>query len=170
MLKMFDLPKARLSCPRKLIPFFISVRVFFHGHWRLTGGQRKGRDHILFQSNISTRSQTFRHLFATLHVRWLSHIFSSNDCFYQTVTRWVLPPYRITISLIDDVILFFVCLLDDLILGFCYIDSITLAWQANRLTKRASQVFTNLLLMLVFLWIIFCSILWVLIFPHSIFR
>ena len=162
--------------------------VFFHRHWPLTGRQRKAGDHLLFHSTTSarsqtfrhlfvlfrtttsTRSQTFRHLFATLHVRWLSHIFSSNDCFYQTVTRWVLPPYRITISLIDDVILFFVCLLDDLILGFCYIDSITLAWQANRLTKRASQVFTNLLLMLVFLWIIFCSILWVLIFPHSIFR
>ena len=58
--------------------FFFSIRVFFHGHWRLTGQQGKGGDHILFHSTISTRSQTFRHLFATLHVRWLSHIFNRN--------------------------------------------------------------------------------------------
>ena len=31
-----------------------------------------------------------------------------------------LPPYRITIWLIDDVKFVLVCLLDDLILGFCY--------------------------------------------------
>ena len=37
---------------------------------------------------------------------------------YQTATRWDLPPYRITIWLIDDVMLIFVCLLVDLILGF----------------------------------------------------
>ena len=40
------------------------------------------------------------HLFATLHVRWLSHIFNRITCIYQTATRWDLPPYRITI-LID---------------------------------------------------------------------
>ena len=32
----------------------------------------------------------------------------------------ILPPYRITIWLIDDVKFVLVCLLDDLILGFCY--------------------------------------------------
>ena len=39
---------------------------------------------------------------------------------YQTATRWDLPPYRINIWLIDGVKLVFVCLLDDLMLGFCY--------------------------------------------------
>ena len=29
----------------------------------------EGGDHLLFHSTISTRSRTFRHLFATLHVR-----------------------------------------------------------------------------------------------------
>ena len=29
-------------------------------------------------------------LFATLHVRWLSHIFNRITCIYQTATRWVL--------------------------------------------------------------------------------
>ena len=106
----------RLHC----IFFFFSIRIFFHGHWRLTGQQGKGGDHLLFHSTTSTRSRTFRHLFATLHVRWLSHIFNRNACIYQTATRWDLPPYRITIWLIDDVMLIFFCLLVDLIQGFCY--------------------------------------------------
>ena len=78
-----------------------STRVFFHRHWRFTGQQGKGEDHRLFHSSTSTHSRTFRHLFATLHVRWLSRIFNRNACVYQTATRWDLPPYRITIWLID---------------------------------------------------------------------
>ena len=41
-----------------------------------------------------------------------------NVCIYQTATRLNLPPYRITIWLINDVILTFVYLLVELILGF----------------------------------------------------
>ena len=41
---------------------------------------------ILFHSTTSTHSRTFRHLFATLQVRWLSHIFNRNACIYQTAT------------------------------------------------------------------------------------
>ena len=67
--------------------FFLSA-FFFHAHWRLTGQQRKGGDHFLFHFTTSTRSRTFRHLFATLHVRWLSHIFNCNARIYQTATRW----------------------------------------------------------------------------------
>ena len=37
---------------------------------------------------------------------------------YQAAIRWHLPPYRITICLIDDVILISVCLHVELILGF----------------------------------------------------
>ena len=85
--------------------FFFSIRVFFHGHWQLTGQQGKGGDHLLFHSTTSIPSQTFRHLFATLQVRWLSHIFNHNTCIYQTATWWDLPPYQITIWLIDDVML-----------------------------------------------------------------
>ena len=81
---------------------FFSIRVFFHEHWRLTGQWGKGGDHLLFHFTTSTRSQTFRHLFATLHVRWLSHVFNRPACIYQAATRWHLPPYRITIWLIDD--------------------------------------------------------------------
>ena len=80
---------------------FFFYRVFFHGHWRLTGQQWKGRDLLLFHSTTSTRLETFRHLFATLHVRWLKRSFNRNACIYQTATRWDVPPYRITIWLID---------------------------------------------------------------------
>ena len=86
---------------------FFSIRVFFHGHWWLTGQQGKGEGHLLFRSTTSTPSRTFRHLFATLHVRWLSHNFSRTTCIYQTATRWDLPPYWITIWLIDNVTLSF---------------------------------------------------------------
>ena len=135
--------------------FFFSIRVFFHGHWQFTGQQGKGGDHLLFHSTTSTRSRTFRHLFITLHLRLLSHIFNRNACIYQNATRRDLPPYRISIWLIDDVMLIFVCLLVDLTLGF-----VTAIWheksvgielastnilfsQANRLTKYASHKPTN---------------------------
>ena len=85
-----------------ILPLFFSIRVFFHGHWRLTGQQGKGEDHLLFHSTTSTRSRTFRHLVATLHMSWLSYIFNRTTCIYQTATRWNLPPYRITVWLIDD--------------------------------------------------------------------
>ena len=82
---------------------FFSIRVFFgslHRHWRFTGQQRRGEGHLLFHSTTSTYSQTFRHLFATLHVRWLSRIFNRNDCVYQTASQWDLQPYWVTIWLI----------------------------------------------------------------------
>ena len=110
--------------------FFFSIRVFFHRHWQLTGQQGKGVDYLSFHSTTFTRSRTFRHLFATLHVRWLSHIFNRNACIYQTATRWDLPPYRITISLID-VILIFVYLLVELILGF-----VTAIWHEKRVDSN----------------------------------
>ena len=98
--------------------FFFSIRVFFYRHWRLTGQQGKAGDHLLFHSTTSNRSRIFRHLFATLHVRRLSHIFNRIACIYHTSIRWDLPPYWIIIWLIDDVTLsFFVCLRDDWVLA-----------------------------------------------------
>ena len=69
-----------------------------------------------YHNHFHARSRTFRYLFSTLHVRWLSHIFNRTTCIYQTATWRDLPPYWITIWLIDDVKL--VCLRDDLILAF----------------------------------------------------
>ena len=89
------------------IRFFFSIRVFFHNPRWFTGQQVKGLNHFLFYCATSTRLRTFRHLFATLHVRWLSRIFNRTACIYQIATRWDLPPYWITIWLIGDAMLFF---------------------------------------------------------------
>ena len=124
---------------------FFSIRASFNGHWRLTGQQRKGRDKFLLHSITSTRSRTFKYLFPFLLVRWLSHIFNRIGCIYQTAIRWDLPPYRITIWLIDDIMLIFVCLLGDLVLGFCYSNltretgGLEIASTTNQLTKCASH-------------------------------
>ena len=110
----------------------------------------EGRDHLLFHSTTSTHSQRFRHLFATLHMRLLSHIFNRSACIYQTAARWDLPPFRITIWLTDDVMLIFVCLALDLI-RFCYsyftweiggpelASAIIFVLQTNRITRCASH-------------------------------
>ena len=52
---------------------------------------------FFYQGFLSRTLKTHRaaeegrgHLFATLHVRWLSHIFNRITCIYQTATRWVL--------------------------------------------------------------------------------
>ena len=58
----------------------------------------RGRKGTIF---YSSRPRTLRHLFAFLHVRWLSRIFNRNACVYQIATRWDLPPYRITIWVLD---------------------------------------------------------------------
>ena len=116
------------------IYFFLSW-FSFADKWQLTGQQGKGGDHLLFHSTTSTRSRIFRHLFATLHVRWLSHIFNRTACIYQAATRWDLPPYRITIWLIDDVILIFVCLYVELILGF-----VTAIWHEKSVDSNSHRL------------------------------
>ena len=111
----------------------------------------EGRGPSLFLSSTSTRSHSFIHLFATLHVRWLSCIFNRNVCIYKTITRWDLPYLWITIWEIVVGMIIPVCLLDDLILGFPLqqltwetvrfelTSTITLVLQANRLSKCTSQ-------------------------------
>ena len=80
---------------------FFFYHGFLHRHRRFTGQQGKGGGHLLFHSTTSTRSRTLRHLFVTLHVRWLSRIFNHNACVFQTVTWWDLPPYRIPNWVVD---------------------------------------------------------------------
>ena len=60
---------------------------------KTTGEGRKPIFIPLYSSTTSTRSWTFRYLFAALHVRWLSHIFNRTVIIYQTTTRWDLPGY-----------------------------------------------------------------------------
>ena len=119
----------------RAVLFLFSIRVFFHGHWQLTEQQGKGGDHLLFHSTNSTCSRTCRYLFVIFYVRWLSHIFNHNAFIYQTATQWDLPPYRITIWLIDDVILIFVCLHVELILGF-----VTAIWHEKPVDSNSHRL------------------------------
>ena len=61
----------------------------------------KGGDHLLFHSSTSICSGIFKHLFAILHLRWLSCVLNRNACVYQTATRRDLILYRISITLND---------------------------------------------------------------------
>ena len=63
-----------------VLAIFFSIGVFFHGHWRLAGQQGKGSDYFLFCSTTSNCSRTFRHLFVTLQVRWLSVTLVAPSC------------------------------------------------------------------------------------------
>ena len=76
-------------------------------------------------------------------MRWLSHISNRIACIYQTTTQWDLPPYWITIWLIDDAMLIFFCLLDDLILGFCYSN---LTWETDGFELASLQIRTSITL------------------------
>ena len=83
------------------------IFLFFPSGFSFTGTDdsqdSRGREGtiFLFHSTTSTHLRTLRHLFATLHVKWLSRIFNRNACVYQTAAQWDLPPYRIAIWLID---------------------------------------------------------------------
>ena len=98
-----------------------SERLFFLSKFSFTDTDNsqdsRGREGTIFFSTEPLPPAP-KHLFTTLHVRWLSHIFNRTACICQTATQWDLLPYRITIWVIDDVMLIFVCLLVDLILGF----------------------------------------------------
>ena len=50
-------------CLVRNVKMIFSIRVFFHGHWRFTGQQRKEWDILLFHSTTSTLSRTSSHLF-----------------------------------------------------------------------------------------------------------
>ena len=116
-----------------------------------------GGDHLLFHSTTSCRSQTLRHLFATLHVKRLSRILIATLVFTRLLLNEICHLIKLPFDwLINDAML--VCLIDELILGFVTAIltwetvgfeltlTITLALQANRLTKCASHPFFNIVL------------------------
>ena len=84
---------------------FFLLGFSFTGTDNLEGSRRREGNSFLFLSTSSTCSETFKNLHSTLQVRWLSRIFNRITCNNQTTTRWDLPPWRITIWLIDDWIL-----------------------------------------------------------------
>ena len=81
-----------------------------------TAGKERGP--YLFLSTISSGSRTFRHLFTTLHVRWLPYIFNLHGL---QLPKWYSVRFT-TLSnyqLIDDRILILLWLLGDVTLGCC---------------------------------------------------
>ena len=79
--------------------FFFSIWVFFTD--TDDSQDSREREETIFYSSLPLPPRTLRNLFATLHLRWLSRIFNRNACVFQTATRWDLPPYRITIWVVD---------------------------------------------------------------------
>ena len=100
----------------------LTIKKSIHRHMSMkcflffTGQQGKGGDHLLFHSTTCTLSWTFRNLFATSQVRWLSHIFNRNACIHQTATRWDLPPNYNLIDWSDVDFRSFACWFDFIIL------------------------------------------------------
>ena len=84
---------------KKRLQFFF-IRVFFTD--TDNSQDSRGREGTIFYSTLPLPpAHEHSDIFATLHVRWLSRIFNRNACVYQTATRWDLPPYRITIWVVD---------------------------------------------------------------------
>ena len=100
--------------PYNLFFFYQGV---LHRHWRFTGQQGKGGDHLLFLSTTSTRSWTLRHLFAI----WRKddyHVFLIATLVFS---RLLLDEIYHLIELLFDWLIddaMFVCLLEELILRF----------------------------------------------------
>ena len=123
---------------------FFFYQGFLHRHWRFTGQQGKRRGHLLFHST-------------TAHEHWDIYL---QLCMWDDYHVFLIATLVFTRPLLDEIYhlielpfewliddAMFVCLLDQLILGFCYSElalktggfelasSITLELQTNRLTK-----------------------------------
>ena len=127
------------------------LRVSFHRHWWFIGQQGKGGDHLLFHPITSNRSRTLRHLFATLHVRWLSHILIATPVFIRLLLdeifhlielpliNWWCNFCLLTWWIDSRVLLQRLDMRDRCIYRPVHYRSITLVLQATRLTNSASH-------------------------------
>ena len=82
-----------------IILAFFFYQDFLHRHWRFTGQERKGGDHLIFHSTTSTRSEHW-HIYLQLCMWDDYHVFSITTLLF-TATRWDLPRYWIAIWVID---------------------------------------------------------------------
>ena len=105
--------KNHFSYIYEYIYFFLSGISFADTDNSQTSREREGI--LLYHFHPLTNMQTFICNFAC---EMTITYFCRTACIYQIATRWDLPPYRITIWLINDVTLLFSCLHDDLILAF----------------------------------------------------
>ena len=106
--------------------FFFSIRVFFHGHWQLTGQQGKGGDHLipLYHFYPLTNIQTFICNFACeMNITFFKRNAFFTRLLHDEIYHLLELPFD---WLIEDAV--FVCLLDDLVLGFCYSNGSRWIW------------------------------------------
>ena len=99
--------------------FFFSIRVFFHGHWQLTGQQGKGGD-LFFPTLPLPPAHEHSDIYLQL-CEWDDyHIFLIALLVFTRLQLHEI--YHHTELPFDWLMMwsFFVCLLNDLILGFCY--------------------------------------------------
>ena len=106
-----------------------------------------------FSFTDTEKSQDSRRRERTIYYSTLplppAHEHSDICNFASEITRWDLPPYWITIWLIDDVMVIFVCLLVDLILGFATAIRhekpvyLNLHWLSSLYYKRTDQPRVN---------------------------
>ena len=86
-----------------------SISVFFHRHWRFTGQQEQGGDHLLFHSTTFTRSKTFRiYLPRCMWDDYYVFLIAPLET-TKTATTWDLPPCWITMWLIDNAMVISAC-------------------------------------------------------------
>ena len=96
-----------------------SMRVFFHGHWRLTGQQGEGGGHLfipLCHFHHFTNIQAFTCNFACEMTYFYSHRLYLPDCYsirFTTLSNYHLNDWWCDVS-------FFFCVSDDLILAFLW--------------------------------------------------
>ena len=94
------IPKLKCTCVGECI-FFLSGFSFTDTD-DSQDSRGKEENHLCFHSTTSTHSRTLRYLFASFACEMtITYSFNRNACVYQTATRLDLPPYRITIWLID---------------------------------------------------------------------
>ena len=141
--------------------FFLFIRVFFTNTY--DSQDSRGRERTIFFSTLPLPPAYEQwdiylqlcmwddyHIYSHMTITYDYHIYNRNACVYQIATRWDLPPYRITIWVIDwwcNVCLF-TWWIDT---RFCYSDltletgefeptsTITFVLQTKRLTKCASH-------------------------------
>ena len=111
-------------CVNLITRYDISCRVFFLSGFSFTdtdnSQDNRWREMTIFRSTLPLPPAHEQCLWDDYHIFLIALLVFTRlllDEIYQTATRWDLPPYRITIWLID-VMLIFVCLLVDLIIGF----------------------------------------------------
>ena len=132
------------------ISFFFSIRVFFQRHWQFTGQQEKGGDHFYSTLPLPPAHEHWD-IYLQLCIWDDYHVFLIVTLvFTRLLLNKIYHLVELPFECLIDVAMF-VCLLDELILGFCYTNlswetggfelasTITLVLQANRLTKCASH-------------------------------